>query len=77
MKSRVLGAVLAAAAACAGRAAACPVCYGNSDAPVVHGAELSVMFMGLLTYALILGGAATFLVLRRRALRQVGPPVTS
>ena len=53
----------------AGSAAACPVCFGDSDAPIVKGAEMSVLFMGLLTYALILGGLAAFFVIRHRALR--------
>jgi len=49
---------------------ACPVCYGKTDAPVVKGAEMSIIFLGTLTYLLIGGGVAAFVVLRRRAMRE-------
>jgi len=45
----------------------CPICFGESDAPIVKGVEMSVLFMVGVTYFLILGGGATFLLLRRRA----------
>ncbi len=48
---------------------ACPVCFGNSDAPVVKGVEASVIFLGVLTYLLILSGGISFVLIRRRALR--------
>lgn len=47
----------------------CPVCYGDSDAPIMKGAEMSVIFMAITTYVLIGGGVAMFIMLRRRALR--------
>jgi hypothetical protein len=47
----------------------CPICFGESDAPIVKGVEMSVLFMVGVTYFLILGGGATFLLLRRRARR--------
>ncbi len=49
---------------------ACAVCFGNSDAPIVKGVEVSVLFMVGVTYFLIVGGVVSFLLLRRRALRQ-------
>jgi len=48
---------------------ACPVCYGESDSGFLDGARLSVIFMGILTYALIGGGLGIFLALRRRVRR--------
>ena len=50
-------------------AEACPVCFGETDAPIVQGIEASVIFMVGVTYCLILGGVAMFIILRRRALR--------
>ena len=50
-------------------AEACPVCFGETDAPIVQGIEASVLFMIGVTYCLILGGVAMFFLLRRRALR--------
>lgn len=55
-------------------AAACPVCYGDTDSPMIRGAELSILFMAILTYALIFGGVALFIVLRRRARRLAQVP---
>ena len=49
---------------------ACPVCFGDSDAPIIKGLEYSIIFMVGLTYFLLFGGVATFLALRRRARRQ-------
>lgn len=54
----------------AGEALACPVCYGSSDDEVVRGAELSVLFMVGLTYALLVGGGVLAVVVYRRRLRQ-------
>lgn len=51
----------------------CPVCFGESDAPIVKGVEMSVLFMIGITYSLMFGGAATFFVMRRRALQGVQP----
>lgn len=51
----------------AGSAWGCPVCYGDSDAPIMKGAEMSILFMAVTTYGLIGGGVGMFIVLRRRA----------
>lgn len=51
----------------AGQAGACPVCYGDSDSPVVKGAEMSVLFLALVTYFLIGGGVVAGVFLHRRA----------
>ncbi len=48
----------------------CPVCFGETDSPMVHGMQASVLFMVAVTYTLIVGGLVTFFVLRRRALSQ-------
>ena len=48
----------------------CPVCFGETDSPMVHGVQASVLFMVAVTYTLIVSGLVTFFVLRRRALRQ-------
>lgn len=48
-------------------AGACAVCYGDSDSQMVQGLEASVLFMVGVTYFVILGGVATFVLLRRRA----------
>jgi hypothetical protein len=61
---------LALLAAGAGPAAACPVCYGNAEGQMIDGAKASVAFMGLLVYALMGGGVAMVVVVRRRALRE-------
>lgn len=52
-------------------ALACPVCYGASDDEILKGAELSVLFMVGITYALLMGGAVLAVVLYRRRLRQL------
>ncbi|NJL28045.1 MAG: hypothetical protein HC897_09155 [Thermoanaerobaculia bacterium] len=67
------GVVLLAACA-AVPVGACPVCYGDTDSPMIRGAELSILFMAILTYALIFGGVALFIVLRRRARRLAQAP---
>ncbi len=61
------------AAAIAGTSLACAVCFGQSDAPVVKGMELSVLFMVLVTYGVIGGGVATAIILRRKQRRPKGP----
>lgn len=48
---------------------ACPVCFGDSDDPIVKGVEASVLFMVGVTYFLLGGGVITFILLRRRAKR--------
>ncbi len=47
----------------------CTVCFGESDDPIVKGAEASVLFMVIVTYTLLVGGVVTFILLRRRARR--------
>jgi len=56
-------------AALAAPAFGCPVCFGETDSPMVHGVQASVLFMVAVTYVLIVSGVVTFFVLRRRALR--------
>jgi hypothetical protein len=48
----------------------CPVCFGETDSPMVHGVQASILFMVAVTYTLIVSGLVTFFVLRRKALRQ-------
>ena len=48
---------------------ACPVCFGDSDDPIVKGLEASVLFMIGMTYFLIFSGVVAFILLRRRARR--------
>lgn len=62
-----------AAAAPALDAAACPVCFGETDEGITQGIRWSVVFMGALVYLLIGGGLVMFLALRRRA-RQLQDP---
>jgi hypothetical protein len=50
----------------------CPVCFGESDAPIVKGVQMSVLFMIGITYSLMFSGVAAVIVLRRRALSQNG-----
>lgn len=66
--------VVLGALALAAPSAACPVCYGDTDAPMVKAAGLSIVFMAIFTYALIFGGVALFIVLRRRARRLAHAP---
>lgn len=65
----VLASLAAAYLLAAGLAAACPVCYGDSDSPFARGAELSILFMAIITYVMIVGGVVAFILLRRRARR--------
>ncbi len=53
----------------AANAFGCTVCFGESDDPIVKGAEASVLFMVIVTYTLLVGGVVTFILLRRRARR--------
>lgn len=59
--------------ALAGQSFGCPVCFGDSDAPIVKGVEMSVLFMVGITYSVILGGVAVFFLLRYRARQLRGP----
>jgi hypothetical protein len=49
--------------------AACPVCFGEAQGPILDGARLAILFMAVLVYGLIGGGIALVFALRRRALR--------
>ncbi len=68
-----LGLAAAAMLAVAANALACAVCFGDSNDPIVKGAEASVLFMVGVTYFLLGGGVTTFFLLRRRARRLAGP----
>jgi hypothetical protein len=50
-------------------AEACAVCYGAAESPVIAGTRLSIVFMVVLTYLLLGGGIAGFLLTRRHRLR--------
>ncbi len=59
----VLGVVLWPSAA-----VACAVCYGdNSDSGFVRGAQWATVLMVGVTYGMLTGGVALFVILRRRA----------
>lgn len=74
MSMRTIVLCLATAAMLAGAAGAfgCPVCFGESDDPIVKGAQASVLFMVGVTYFLLGGGVTTVFLLRRRARRLAG-----
>lgn len=72
-RTAVVLAALALALVVAAEAAACPVCFGETDDQVVEGVRWSVVFLGALVYVLMGGGVAMFLVLRRRARRLQDP----
>ena len=55
---------------------ACSVCFGETDSPMVQGLQVSVLFMVGVTYFVILGGVATFFVLRLKA-RRLAPHETT
>jgi hypothetical protein len=56
---------------------ACAVCYGPAESPALQGTRLSILFLLVLTYVLLGGGVASFLLLRRRAVRRQGTVHTS
>ena len=56
---------------------ACTACFGQSDSPVMRGAEASILFMAGLTYTTILGGIAAFVVLRIRARQRLTQAIES
>lgn len=66
-------AVAALALAWGPLAAACPVCFGEAEAPVIDGVRWAIVFMAVLVYGLIGGGIALFLVLRRRSAAAADP----
>ena len=68
-KKLTLGLAAVAMLAAATSAFACTVCFGESDHPIVRGAEASVLFMVAVTYLLLGSGVAGFFLLRRRARR--------
>lgn len=72
-KTLIWAALIAALLMLAAESLACPVCFGESDAPIVKGAEMSILFMMGVTYTLIGSGVAAFFVLRRRRRRISGP----
>ncbi len=65
----ILGLAAVAMAAFSASAFGCTVCFGESDHPIVKGAEASVLFMVGVTYFLLGGGVVSFFLLRRRARR--------
>lgn len=75
MKRRLLIGVLLAAGtlALAGPAAACPVCFGEAESGIIDGVRWAIVFMGALVYALIGGGIALVIALRRRVRRLQDP----
>jgi hypothetical protein len=65
-KTRRLLVVLAVLAA--PRAAyACPVCFGQSDSPMASAANLSILVMLIITFAMLAAFASFFIILIRRA----------
>lgn len=68
-KAVIWGILVAALLLMAAESLACPVCFGESDDPIIKGLQSSILFMVGITYTLILGGVATFIFLRRRARR--------
>lgn len=68
-KLSILAFVACAMLGLASSAFGCTVCFGESDHPIVKGAEASVMFMVGVTYTVLGGGVVSFFLLRRRARR--------
>ena len=64
-----LGLVTLSMVALAANSHGCPVCFGDSDDPILKGAQASVLFLGGVTYFLLGGGVTSFFLLRRRARR--------
>jgi len=73
----VLGLAAGAMLAFAASAFGCTVCFGESDHPIVKGAQASVLFMVAVTYLLLAGGVASVFLLRRRARRLAEQHATS
>lgn len=67
----VLALVVLATLVLAADAMACTVCYGDSDEPMVKAAKQAILFMAGMTYTLLTGGVAVFIVLRRRVRRRL------
>ena len=64
--SRVVSAWIVMALALGQASYACSVCYGAAESPVIRGAELSILFMIVVTYLTVGGGIIGFLLLLRR-----------
>lgn len=60
--------LVASLLAAAPLARACPVCFGETDAPIADGLGASILFLIAVTYLLILSGAVMLWRARRRAL---------
>lgn len=67
---RVLVVAIVAVLVVAGSAGACPVCFGDAEAPVLDGARWSVAFLGGLVYLLLGGVGTAFWFVRRKALER-------
>ena len=50
-------------------AVACPVCFGNSDAPMAIATNAGIIFMLVIVGAVLCGFASFFIYLMRRAKR--------
>jgi len=50
-------------------ALACPVCFGNSDAPMAHATNTGIIFMLAIVGVVLTGFASFFIYLIRRANR--------
>lgn len=68
-KKLTLGLTAVAMLAFATSAFGCTVCFGETDHPIVKGAEASVLFMVGVTYSVMVSGVVSFFLLRRRARR--------
>jgi hypothetical protein len=68
---RMLVAIIVAAMTLAGPGAAlaCPVCFGNSDAPMAIATNTGIIFMLGIVGAVLCGFASFFIYLMRRAKR--------
>lgn len=69
-RATILATALALTLLTAWPAAACPVCYGEAEDPVIEGTRWSVIFLGGLVY-LLFGGAAGIVFAQRRKLRRL------
>ena len=71
MIRRMLVAIIVAAMTLArpGAALACPVCFGNSDAPMAIATNTGIIFMLGIVGAVLCGFASFFIYLMRRAKR--------
>ena len=67
---RAAAALLSLAFLAAPRVAlACPVCFGNSDAPMAHATNTGIIFMLAIVGVVLTGFASFFIYLIRRANR--------